>query len=650
MPSSTWLLYVDGIGTRTLADWGLSDCVLDRGSLRPGIFTANAAAADGTAAPICAFGTAIILYDHLGVVRFKGTRVAHRSIFGGSAEAKSYTFADAWYNLQRRVFHQIWNTYVGGVLTQAQTSHLLLNYSLTTGILSIGDMITAVINYAQTQGVAIQAGNISIPAKPPVRETLGQQCAPLIIDQLKWAPDAVVWIDYSFDPPAFHCQQPSETDIVTLPVLALASIISKIEVQAQEEAVVPGINLQFEKYDTINGEQKRVLEIDAYPVGTTGREENALSQCINLQGYNATVVNASITAALLDYTNLEWWKGQTKYSWLNDPNIRVSAVATPINGHPTSARTGTLNLENYLVDGQVADWMEFQSEHIEVQIIVKVELYAGASTLDLDEATNVFEKVLTLSVVSTDAPVGQSDVSQIQSFEEGDPTPVGLARSLYGSLSRTEYFGGLTITELECSGAINLGQRLNLTGGAAAWQAMEARVQAIVEHIDTGETFLTLGPSPTRSVDAIIELLHANYIRRRWTSAHSQETGEISGNGVVELGDKVANINSIPGPEIHRFFAAKYGDYKLSLDAVGPDGFTPAGAGAGTPGTFLMEAPVNMGEINLKTNGDGLIEIQTLATGGRRHYIHVIPYCPPSGHAGETWGISILASDPFRIS
>lgn len=573
MPTAKWTLSITpaagGSATSKALDaWGLADVLLRRESFGVCLLTASSAIADVLSDPICAFGDAVVLTDYKGVIRFQGRRVRHRSVASGLAEDKYYVFADAWYDLNRRVFQQPWGA------GATYSSHLLLNYNSSAArIATTGEQIEAVITYAAASGVAIQVGNINLPVEPPLREITDQPCSAVIVDQARYLPNALGWIDPSFTPPAFNVLLPADLDAVTL--VSAGAKCSEIDIEPLDENRVPAVVILYEISNEVNGEQILAFSRDAYPVNATGREDNALVLTIPLQGYAATILRSTVVAADLDYTNLDWWKGQQKFSWLNDPNVSATVATFVINGEPVTSRTGVKNLSRYLVEGQIAPWMDVEAggavdwEQEEVRIIIDVQINAGLDTIDTDEIVGKGQRVLVLSIVSTDAPSGESNYSSVQSFEAGDPVPVGLALYQYNALSGLEYGGNIKVTESECSGAASVGQLLNLSGGLVAWTTMNARIQATEERIDTGETTITIGPTPVRSAVATLELMQANRSRRRWTATSTQADGVVtSGSGEVQLGQATPNTNSIGGPEISKYFAVKDSNRKVLLNAI----------------------------------------------------------------------------------
>src|SRR5271155_600354 len=87
------------------------------------------------------------------------------------------------------------------------------------------------------------------------------------------------------------------------------------------------------------------------------------------------------------------------------------------------------------------------------------------------------------------------------------------------------YFEGkITSEQAEVSGAVGLGNAVNLTGGRTEWESMNAPVQTITEDVDAGKTEGGFGPSAHLSPQDLVELLRGT--RRRNASSRGGSGGE----------------------------------------------------------------------------------------------------------------------------
>jgi hypothetical protein len=654
---------------RTLASWGFQNGQLHRQSLAADTLNFSRPIAAFDAADEIDFGQLVTLNDPTGRARFLGRRVLVPGHASGAAESKTYTFAGPWYWLERLIYHQSWlQLLINGALVPRQTSHLLLNL----GAINVGTQIGAVAKYAIDQGAPFQLGTIDIPTVPFVTESTDQTCAQIVIDQLRWAPDAVAWFDYSTNPPTFHCRQNASLTPITLRLGPehLPTIADEgLTIAARPDLQIPAVALRYERTDTKDGVEYLALGEDIAPPGATGREINALSQTISLFGFNVTTLSAAVLCETIDTTSIEWWKRVIPR--LQDERIKnltlvPNSVERVLQGSRTAGIPAGVPSSAYprmLIEGQLVDWMrdatdnqlDWQQEELSAQFAFQV---------DTDPTSNVKlsdkEKYrIPVHLVSTNAPSGVSSYTVTETEEEGEAQPIGLAQDLYNALSGLEYEGTVNTTEQECTGYIGPGNTFNLANTAVPSHAsMLARVQSVDEDIDRGQTRLNFGPTPALSVSAILELLRASRHRRRWTRTQIQTDGKLSGNANAKLGEATANNNTIPGEAQHRLFAV-YDSPKRILMDVSTD---PSGQSnhqlymhRTDTGGHYIQAQLESGESRIAFLGaGGQVNIRTndclYLSVARTVSIKAVKSCDPSDPPGSNWVRLVLCSDRIRLS
>lgn len=653
---------IQSLGSRTLASWGFQNGRLHRQSLAADTLHLSRPVTAFDAADEIEFGQLVTLSEPTGRTRFVGRRVLIPGRASGTEESKSYTFAGPWYWLERLIYHQSWQQLlINGALVPRQTSHLLLNL----GGLNVGGQIRAVAQYSIDQGAPFQLGTIDIPIIPLVTEITDQTCAQIIIDQLRWAPDAIGWFDYATNPPTFHCRQKANLAAVTLrldPASVPTIADEGLSIAARPDLQIPAVALRYERTDTKDGAEFLSIGEDIAPAGATGRELNAISQTITLAGFNVTTLSASILCETIDTVSIEWWKRMIPS--LQDSRIKnLTLVASSIErilqgsrrpsnpaGTPSSAHA------RMLVEGQLVDWMRDASDNeLDWE---QEELSAQFSfQLDLDPTSGVKlsdkQKVrIPVHLVSTNAPSGVSSYTVTETEEEGEAQPIGLAQYLLDALSGLEYEGIVHTTEQECTGFIGPGHTLNIANTAQADHAsMRARVQSVDEDIDRGQTRVSFGPTPALSLNAILELLRASRHRRRWTRTSVQSDGALSGSANTKLGEATANSNTIPGDAQHTFFACHDSGKRVELDGTIP-GLNVTKAGAtqsiqaqlSEPGESFLKLLGAGGQVNVRT-------VDCLFQGAARTLtIKAVKSCDPSDPVGSNWVRLVLCSDRIRVS
>jgi hypothetical protein len=287
-------------------------------------------------------------------------------------------------------------------------------------------------------------------------------------------------------------------------------------------------------------------------------------------------VQATITCETIDTNSLNWWKRVIPR--LQDPrikNLSVANIQRVIQGSRTDGNangTASSGFGRMLVEGQLADWM---ADVADVSLDWEQEECSAEFTFDLDvDSTSgvKLEKVSKLRIpvqlVATTAPAGESTYWALESEEEGEQQPIGLAQYLYESMSGLEYEGSVSTTQQEVTGYIGPGNRLNVLGTQDAGHAsMAARIQSVDELIDTGTTLVRFGGTPALSLGSILEFMRASRHRRRWTRTSVQETGENPSDDTVELGEATANLNTVPGDQQNKLFACVDGSRRIEMDS-----------------------------------------------------------------------------------
>src|SRR5512139_138398 len=107
-----WTILYDGTEQR-LEAWGLAaDLKLTRVNQGPDICTVSAPGAEDSTLKF-AYGNAVVIKDPDGATWFQGKATNPQRVGSGSDRRIVYQFAGPWWDLERLVFQQSWNTYPG---------------------------------------------------------------------------------------------------------------------------------------------------------------------------------------------------------------------------------------------------------------------------------------------------------------------------------------------------------------------------------------------------------------------------------------------------------------------------------------------------------------------------------------------------------
>jgi len=549
-----WTLETNGV-KKPLADWQITGVKRTVQSQAEDTVQFWMPVAKSDSAMMFAYEQPIIVRAPDDTVWFQGVRTATPAVERVGTAEHQFTFAGPWFFLDQLVYQQPWKAFAGSTLVSFFSARVFLGWKLggpATAQVGIRD----ILQFAIDRGAPLQIGIISANVYPPVREETNTSCAQALRLLMAFVPDGVSWLDYSTTPPTFHFRPRAELTAAVLPVNNNEAVDRKVvahEILSREDLQRPSVKLTYEQTNTTDGKQRLRIVEDIYPPTASGLEMGGLVQVINLAGFSVTTVNGDLTAEPITTASLDWWK-QVIPS-LKDDRIDVTGpVAGSVSRFKLSDGTVATGLPQRMVAGQWYDWMELSSgepllvERERVGARFSFQVWSGpASDTKRRKIGEPFEQFISFDLVSTNAPAGDSSYEALESFEDGDPQPVGLAQYLYNALSPLQYQGSVRLEEQECSGAAKLGQVLNLTGGAAAWAGMNGLIQAVAEDIDQGVTEVRFAPGPQFGPMDLVELLRVSRIRRRWTRKATQDDGEFGSGGKLSLGRETADNNAVLG-------------------------------------------------------------------------------------------------------
>lgn len=553
----SWTLEYNGI-EQTLEAWGLRGLRRTLASQAADEVTFEAVLDEFDISEKFPYGATITIRRD-GAQWFLGRVIGTPRNGSPRSETISYRLAGPWFWLDHLVFQQSWNfSDENGDPQAGRSSHLFLGQTVMGEPMTTGDQITEILEWAIACGAPLKAGTGFPELNVPIREVRELTCGEAIRQMLRWHPDAVTWFDYSTTPPTFHCQARSSLDALSLDVGTKP--VSAISINPRYDLQVPAVVLKFEQTNTVDGQNYAAKSEQKYPLTATGEELGALVATIDLQGFNATFAKATIVTAAIDTSSLTWWK--SKLPWLNDARLVSAAVADV-------TRSGSLPRE--LVSGQIAPWMCYDSEDDTVNAKLTAQWNsATAKPNDANQAASV-------KIITTDAPLGETVCTSLQSYTSGEDEPTGLAEGLYNALSVLQYEGEITLHEEEggevlinagftdCNG---VGLVLNLTGGLAAWATMRALVQSVTEDVDRGITTLAFGPAGHLGASDLIELLRMTRLRWNYTAPSARVDVRAAARGEIELGRHTPNESASSGAPAYQQFWAAQDTNSIQLDTT----------------------------------------------------------------------------------
>lgn len=559
---SVWTLQY-GATTQELGEWGMSKVRRQRLSRGRDVVTMEQAGTAYDSEEIFAFNSIIHIYRD-GVQWFEGRALRARRLGKSSYEGMLWTIAGPWYDLEQSMFAQSWLHFPDSGSTTINTGRVFLNLIHN----EIRDQITAILQYAiDNVSVNLQIGNILPEADEStgivVDELRDITCAEAIMRELRWIWDAVTWFDYSTSPPTFHCRRASYLSAIAVPVGVTDSKAEELEIFARDDLIRPSVVIHYETVNTVDGVPMSYITEDKFPLAATGTEFGALSLTFELGGAVQNTTSGFINSAVLQHEHATasvrnaWWIARFPYLGSSEvTNLSITAVS----------RTGVLGLENEIIGGQRADWMTFdgfevqsESETISCKVTYS-KLFPGSATI-LDE---IKEAKVSYKLTTTDSPTGIQEYGNVETTAAGDPQPAAIAEFLYNILSQTQWQGTLPFIEQDCSGIVEMGDKITITGGLTAWETMLAIVVQTEEDVDAGRTTIQFGP-PEFVVADLIELLRITRPRNRVTPTTRQSEGTFADNN-IELGSQMADSNTTAGEgQFEKFTVGNKSDTHVAI-------------------------------------------------------------------------------------
>jgi hypothetical protein len=308
----------------------------------------------------------------------------------------------------------------------------------------------------------------------------------------------------------------------------------------------------------------------------------ALDFAIDLQGPKLSISTASITTAAFDPTQLNWWRKKVPAlkqisQGGNIPNDghagALALLSTAINAGAAANITvlddtgAAVNLATYayelLPQSAPMAWMTVPGggalQVIEATVTAHfsyTKQTPGASPTQIGQQNDHVHHVR-VKLCNSPSATGQ----YTQYLTTGEGIPPNLAQNVYNSLATLQYNLTHTIVERPFNGWIKPGKHaVNLSGGAAAWTAMQATIQQTdyKMHLDgVGNTFdnftVKCGPVEHLEPGELVQLFNV-FANRDLTKIDCVErlTGVPAGGNTIAMPSDTAQENSVPGVEIEQ--------------------------------------------------------------------------------------------------
>lgn len=557
MPQA-YITLEDGTGTeQSLSDWGfaLEGSTLRRSNAAQDALTLPLPGASIAATPLFAFEDILTLrvgrtrtgsaphYTYSGgSIKFQGKMQNPVLVLQGQREVVTYVIAGPWYDLEHTLFQQTISSWNGSAMVQTPRADLCLftKYDTGTGgldIITTAQQITEVLNYllsvysgqsmtapfqVGTIDTRILVGGVSTQVNVPTLTCKPMMCSEAIRKCLQISPDAVLWFDYTTNPPTVNVKRQSS---LTAKTLAIADGVShkSIRLVPRYDLQVRGVKISYKTTGSVNGNNYVEYTDDKYPVSFPAGDGGlrVVVESVDLAGAvlntiqkNVIVASAAAAVGGTQANKRAFWSLlQSKFA---DYHVRFQDGASPPNattipdativdedtGSPVSLST----YPNVLREGTVEPWMTLSSgtgviaKRCLISSAMAYAEYDSSGSSDTDTTGNRLHlypaKTESKRVTLTNAITGT--YKTFSTFIPGEGVPVGLASTIYTAMNVLQYEGTHSIVQSQIgpdSATIGMGNTLNLSGGETAWTTMAALIQSITEDLGRGTTDIDVGPA-----------------------------------------------------------------------------------------------------------------------------------------------------------
>lgn len=485
-------------------------------------------------------------------------------------ERRTYRASGGLWWLDQITYQTQWQ-YLNGSnqLYNATVPRCILGQSDTGAARTMGAEITASLAWAIARGAPLQTGTVDDLATCPYSEHLNISCLEVIRQAIRLQPDVVCYCDYNTKSngiyvPTVHCRAAASLGAVTIP--ALATSMETISMTPRYDLQLPGITIYYESTNTYNGGSFKTIATDT--AGTT-TDPRSVSLLVELQGFSVQTIQQAITVTAypVAFTDKTFWRSHVP--WLADIADADLTIASP-------TRSGQKSLGNWLAEGQIAPWMNVDTE---TETFTATITYTRRTSGNIDETGTKTVAIKLLSCGGT-----TRTYQGVLSYDAAEAQPSGLAAALYASWGRLAWDGSFTMVEAEASFQAAPGKVVNISGGLAAWSSMSAIVQDISVDIEAGITRVTTGTCGRLQADSLIALWRGVHFRRFAVSSVSRTNAGASAS-TVQGGSSLLrqdNSDGDPGSRARSVLRATSAEgYAQTID-LNPAGVAHASAATRT--------------------------------------------------------------------
>lgn len=465
-----------------------------------------------------------------------------------------------------------------------------------TKLITCGEQIYDTISWLASIMASSQLGLVCGQARsavepsglyvPPVQK-FDLKVSEVLRVALEKSPDVVAWTDYSTATPTVWFEKQSSLRPVSI---ALSDAVQDLNLQSMNHLVVPAAHFQYWRTHTIDGRTRKEVIHDYWPVDAFDASTKQIKPAYMFGAMVQTffLEGIQITNAVHEYSGPPiamsgvgaskapsdvWWQlwvkelqdaSVTGFYWDTDGDATADAYGTTQTPSKTAnvtqemqthlEGTGWLALAVNLITGfttdirsalRVGTWWTVEAGSLPPWLIGAGNPYAAYKVRFLLRANMVYAakgteraKAHWIEKTVTNLPPGIYRKAASTVTQEPSPLDFGfsLAKHVYDTLGKVYHAGSVTLKQQECLQSVKVGQKLNVTGSAAEHAAMDAIVQQVSEHFDSGTTTVQLGMPQWLGAAEMVDFMRISRFRVKWADPRLLGDSEkMSGQSEVQF-------------------------------------------------------------------------------------------------------------------
>jgi hypothetical protein len=450
-----------------------------------------------------AFGAVIKVYDMATCIFIGEVTDIPADESASSPAQKQYKARNFLSQLERMQFTQTMFAWNGSEQAQFEDPRVLLGTTYPgTRITNVAQLYYALeLAYGRGVPIVLSGSDFTGGFICPIDQKENISCWDVVISQLRWMPDHVLYSDYSTG--------------YTIPKLVVPDVnwdvypesdLVNIQATPRHDLRMVGLNVYFKKVSTVDGSY-----VESRTVQSAGDNTSpfATNLYVDLDGGSTEIVRQAITVD--GYPSFEAPYSIYMKQWIEDKAPWLS----DITGYEITnvARTGTHAYEKELLTGTILKWMPVSYEEETITVTVEYDIKD-------DEGNYIERATIKIPVQVTSCNGSSKTYSKVSSSESGETEPAGLAAGIYASWSRLHWDGSLS-SYLPKVSYLHLGLGLNIAGGNMS--NIGAIIQSMSIDLQTLATDITFGTCRGLEADSYTALYRAIRYRRSSTRLLADE-------------------------------------------------------------------------------------------------------------------------------